>query len=353
MIGQMQRELEIDGRIVGLQRPTFIVAELGINHNGDIDLALEMVKKAKSCGVDAVKFQTYSLHKWICKSAMSGEYVYPNTGEIVPYYELFKRCSLDKRGLRSIKDACEKEGILFFSSVFDNDSVDMLCELDVSVFKIASSDLDNYPLIRYIASKKRPVFLSTGMGSLGEVEKALSVLEREENFKCVLLHCVSSYPTAYKDVNLKAINTLYGAFKVPVGYSDHTLGLAVPLAASTMACVIEKHFTLDKDMFGPDQRLSADPAEMREFVSMVHIMEEAMGDGIKRPTPKEETNRKLFRRSLVAARDIPKGTALTPDMLFIKRPGSGIRPEDIDLIIGRKVLRDIDADSVLMYADLF
>lgn len=352
MVQRMQREIDIKGRIVGPGRPTFIVAELGINHNGDVDLALEMVKKAKSCGVDAAKLQTYNLDQWICKSAMSGEYIYPKTGEKISYYDLFKKCSLNKKGLRLIKDACEKEGIFFFSSVFDNESVDILYELDVSLFKIASSDLDNYPLIRYVAAKKRPVFLSTGMGTLGEVEKALDVLQREENFECVLLHCVSCYPAAHKEVNLKAIHTLYEAFKVPVGYSDHTVGIAVPLAASTMACTIEKHFTLDKDMFGPDQSLSADPKEMKEFVTMIRIMEEAMGDGIKSTTPNEERNRRLYRRSVVAARDIPKGTSLTPDMVVIKRPGSGIRPEDIDLIIGRKVLKDIAADSVLLYEDV-
>jgi len=225
----------------------------------------------------------------------------------------------------------------------------LLCELDVSVFKIGSGEITNFPLLRYIAKKGKPIILSTGMSTLGEVEEALNIIRSEGVEDIILLHCVSNYPAKIEDVNLRAMETLWQAFKVPVGFSDHTLGIIVPIAAVVLgAFVIEKHFTLDKNLPGPDHKASLEPDELKKMINAVRSVEKALGDGIKRPTGKEKEIKKVVRRGIVAKVDILEGTIITEDMLDVKRPGTGIEPKYMDIIVGRKTKEDIKKDELIL-----
>jgi sialic acid synthase SpsE len=246
-----------------------------------------------------------------------------------------------------------KRKIFFLSSPFDKTSVDLLHELGITAFKIPSGEITNFPLLKYIAQKKKPIILSTGMSTLDEVEDALAIIRNEGVEDIVLLHCVSCYPAANEDINLRAMDTLRQAFKLPVGLSDHTLGITIPVAAVALqACVIEKHFTLDKNLPGPDHRASLGPDELKQMVKAIREVEEAMGNGIKRFTMAEKEVRKVVRRSVVAKTDISRGTVITEEMLDAKRPGIGIEPKYIDMLIGRKARKDIKRSQLITFAEV-
>ena len=320
---------------------TFIIAEAGVNHHGDLDIAKEMVDRAFEAGADAIKFQTFKAENLVSKSRDERQ------------YKLLKELELSYINHQTLYGHCKNVGIHFLSSPFDDVTADFLDELDVGMFKIASGELNNLPLLEHIAKKNKPILLSTGMSHLSEVEQALHAIQRHNDKLIVLLHCVSNYPAAPEDVNLRAMETMELAFHLPVGYSDHTLGIEVPIAAVSLgATVIEKHFTLDSSLKGADHALSLDPDMFAKMVMAIRNVEVALGDGLKKPAPKELAVRESARKSLVAKIDIPEGTVLTVDMVTSKRPGKGIPPTHLELLLGKTLLKDVQIDEPLHW-DMF
>ena len=335
-------------RYIGGEEPCFIIAEAGINHNGSVDLAKELIAVAKDAGADAVKFQTFTTDGLLSKNIVVPKHV----GSRESLFETIKELELSEEEHYELSEYCNQKGIIFMSTPLDIKSVDLLDDIGVPVFKIASCDLDNLPLLKYIAKKRRPIILSTGMGTISEVGEAVEVIQSNGNDDMILLHCVSAYPPKAEDVNLRAINTLRDAFKLPVGYSDHTIGITIPLAAVAMgAKVIEKHFTLDKTMEGPDHAVSADPVDLKSLVSGIRELEKSFGTGVKAPSKDEIEMKKAFRKSIVAALNIKKGETITPKMLSIKRPGRGISPKYFDFIVGKTAKMDIKSDDLITMAD--
>lgn len=337
---------------------TFIIAEAGVNHNGNMDTAIKLIDMAKRAGADAIKFQTFKSERLVTCSTPKAKYQKANTGSNESQLEMLKRLELTSDNFKRLFSYCRKKNIIFMSTPFDEKSADMLDRLGMGIFKIPSGEITNKPLIQHIAGKNKPVILSTGMSYLGEVEKAVRWIyeiwnKSGFNQQLTLLHCVSNYPAHAADVNLYAMNTLKAAFGLSVGYSDHTQGIEIPIAAVAMgAKVIEKHFTLDKNMKGPDHKASLEPNELKAMVKAIRNVEKAMGDGIKRPTEKEDETRIIARRSLVAKRDIKKGDVINSGDIIIKRPGSGILPEFKETIRGMKASKNIIADSVIKWGDL-
>ena len=327
-----------------------IIAEAGVNHNGSIDLAKRMIDKAVDAGVDYVKFQTFKAEKLVSIYAEKADYQKETTNVNESQFEMIKKLELDITSHKNLIKYCNKKGIRFLSTPFDNDSIDLLFDLGVDLFKIGSGELTNFPYLRKIATKCLPVILSTGMSNLSEVEQALEVLldnglKREQ---ITLLHANTEYPTPFNDVNLKAMLTLKEAFKVNVGYSDHTLGIEVPIAAISLgATVIEKHFTLDKTMEGPDHKASLEPYELKAMVKAIRNIEKALGDGIKQPSASEKKNIPIARKSIIAACEIKKGEKLTEDNITTKRPGTGISPMRWNELLGRTASRDFTNDDLI------
>lgn len=336
---------------MNLQKGVFIIAEAGVNHNGNIDIAKRLVDAAVKAGADAVKFQTFVPEELVTREADRAAYQQINMpGRQETQLEMIRRLALGYEQFCELKAYCDEAGIVFLSTPFDYYSADFLDDLGVPIFKIASGELVNYPFLRYLAAKKKPLLLSTGMATLGEVEEALEVVQCAGGNEITLLHCISNYPASYDEVNLRAMLTLEHAFGLPVGYSDHTEGIEIAVAAVALgACVIEKHFTLDRHMEGPDHKASLEPDELAAMVRAIRNVEKAMGDGRKRPTVSEKEIMKVARRSLVASRDIKAGEIITEDKLAVKRPGTGIPPKMWDLIIGRRARVDIPADTVLTW----
>lgn len=333
-----------------------IIAEAGVNHNGSIETAKQLIDVAAEAGVDYVKFQTFKTEKLVAKTAQMAEYQKRNlVSKEQSQFEMIKKLELDLEMHHVLIDHCKARSVAFLSTAFDLDSIDLLDELGVDVFKIPSGEITNKPYLKKIASKGKPIILSTGMATLGEVEDALGVLYQQgvDRRDVVVLHCNTEYPTPMADVNLRAMNTLADAFKVQVGYSDHTLGIEVPIAAVARGAVcIEKHFTLDRTMPGPDHLASLEPKELIEMVSCIRHIEQALGSGIKQPSPSERKNIPIARKSIHTSRAIKAGEVLTAADLIMKRPGHGISPMDIDVIIGAEVTRDIAADTILIKGDL-
>jgi len=343
--------MKIGNCTVGTGACCFIIAEAGVNHNGDISLARKLIDVAREAGADAVKFQTFKADNVVTKSAAKARYQKETTGAAESQFEMIKGLELTAKDFAALSVHARKKGIIFLSSPFDKLSVDLLDGLGVPAFKIPSGEITNFPLLKHIARKKKPLILSTGMSTLGEIEEALEVIRKERVEEIILLHCVSCYPAAIGDVNLKAMDTLRYAFGLPVGLSDHTVGITVPVAAVARgACVIEKHFTLDKDLPGPDHRVSLAADELKELVSVIRDVEKALGDGMKIPGVEEEENKKVARRSLVARIDIPEGAIISEEMLDIKRPGAGIEPKYIGIIAGRKAKKDIKSGELVTFA---
>lgn len=343
------RKVRIGNQWVGDGEPCFIIAEAGVNHNGDLQLAHRLIDVAYHAGVDAVKFQSFITEELVTPEAPKADYQVETTGEPGRQYEMLKALELNAKEQAELKYHCEQVGILYLCTPYDNTSIDILDGMGVVAFKIASTDCTNVPFLRYMADKGRPVILSTGMAALGEVEQAFNTLrDGGLDGKIVILHCISEYPVRVEEVNLRAIRAMEQAFGCPVGFSDHTQGVgASPWAVAVGACVVEKHFTLDRNMVGPDHRASLEPAELANLVRTVRDVEAALGDGVKRPMPSELANRPLMRKSLVARRQIRAGETITSEDITSKRPESGLAPTWFDRVVGKRAAVDIDKDGVL------
>ena len=341
--------VSVDHKIIGEGSPVFIIAEAGCNHNGDLDLAKILVDIAVESGADAVKFQTFIADQLVTPYAAKADYQKKNTGnEKESQCAMLKKLELPYEAFKTLKTYCEQNGIIFLSTPFDYASAVFLDELKVSAFKIASGDITNLPFLAFISSKGKPVILSTGMSTLKEVHKAQETLTEKQEIPLVLLHCTSEYPAPPKDINLHAMQTLNNTFKVPVGLSDHTLGIEVSLAAVALgAKVIEKHITLDKKLPGPDHKASLEPSELQSLVKSIRTIEKALGDGVKKPSPSEIKTRSIARKSIVTATRIKKGQLLSENNLTVKRPGNGISPAEWHKVIGKKTLRDFDKDELI------
>lgn len=328
----------------------FIIAEAGVNHNGSCDLAKKLIDVATEVGADAVKFQTFNVELLSCKYAQKAEYQKITTDKSETQFEMLQKLELDAHTHRELANYCKERHIIFLSSPFDLTSIDLLDELGLEIFKIPSGEIVNLPYLRKIGRLNKKIIISSGMADLGEIEDALNVLissgTQRENI--TVLHCNSGYPTPMEDVNLMAMLTIKNAFKINVGYSDHTLGIEVPIAAVALgATVIEKHFTLDKNMKGPDHKVSLAPDELREMVKIIRNIEIAIGDGIKRPSPSELKNRKIGRKSIVASKEIKKGEFFTQENITTKRPGNGISPMKWDEIIGQISKKNFTTDEAI------
>ncbi len=329
---------------------TLIIAEAGVNHNGDLDLACQLVDVAAQAGADLVKFQTFNADRLVTRSAGKASYQAAATGADENQYEMLKRLELSETHHRALIAHCASRGIGFFSTGFDIPAVKLLVGFGANRFKVPSGEITNLPYLRYIGGLGKPVILSTGMATLGEIEAALAALRaagtRSEDL--TVLHCSTDYPTPARDVNLRAMLSIGQAFGVKVGYSDHTNGIEVAIAAVALgACVIEKHFTISRSLPGPDHKASLEPAELAAMVRAIRNIELALGDGIKQPSANEEKNRPIARKSLVAACTIRAGEPFTAENLAIKRPGTGISPMAWDAYIGRPSPRDYAADELL------
>jgi len=343
------KPVQIGDRLVGPGEPCFIIAEAGVNHNGDMRLAHQLIDAAAEAGADAVKFQSFVTEEIITPDAPKAAYQVETTGESGSQYEMLKALELSSDQQAELKAHCEQSGILYLCTPYETMSVDMLDRMGVDASKIASADITNIPFLRYVANKGRPVILSTGMATLCEVEQAVDTLRNGGlNDKIVLLHCTTQYPAPLNEANLRAISTMQRAFGCPVGFSDHTPGVgASPWAVAVGACMIEKHFTLDRNMPGPDHRASLEPNELAALVRAVHDVEAALGDGVKRPMPSELPNKPRMRKSLVARRTIHAGDTITPDVLTCKRPGDGLAPMWFDRVAGRRAAVEIPMNGVL------
>ena len=328
---------------------TFIIAEAGVNHNGSLELAKKMIDAAVEIGADAVKFQTFKAEKVISRYAPKAEYQKKTTTADESQLEMVKKLELDAAAHQTLINYCKKKNIRFLSTPFDLESIDLLNELGLDIFKVPSSEITNLPYLRKIGALKKEIILSTGMADLGEIEDALDVLAGAgTKLKDItVLHCNTEYPTPFEDVNLKAMLTIKAAFPgIQVGYSDHTPGIEVPIAAVALgARVIEKHFTLDRNMEGPDHRASLEPDELESMVHAIRNIEKALGNGIKKPSPSELKNKPIARKSIVAARDISKGGLFTEENLTVKRPGTGISPMRWDEVIGQVAQEDYEKDE--------
>jgi len=329
---------------------TIIIAEAGVNHNGSIEIAKKMIDVAFDAKVDYVKFQTFKAEKLVSVNAKKANYQKETTDANESQLEMIKKLELDITAHKKIINYCNEKAISFISTPFDLESIDLLYKLGVDLFKIGSGEITNYPYLKKIAEKKLSVILSTGMSTLSDVEQALNILLENglTRDKITLLHANTEYPTSYEDVNLKAMLTLKEAFKTKVGYSDHTSGIEVPIAAVAMgASVIEKHFTLDKNMPGPDHKASLEPKELEEMVKSIRNIEIALGDGIKKPSKSEKKNMAIARKSIVAQEFINKGEEFTEKNITTKRPGNGISPMRWNEILGRKAIKNFKPDDLI------
>ena len=329
-------------------KSVYIIAEAGVNHNGDINLALELANFAKKSGADCIKFQTFIAENLVTKNAIKADYQKLSTDESQSQLEMLKGLELSKKDFAQIKKYCEEIRIDFLSTPFDLDSIHFLCDLGIKQWKIPSGEITNLPYLIKIASTKLPVILSTGMSTLEEVEEAVIILKKYGTEKLTLLHCTTEYPTPYVDVNLKAMMTMHRKFNLPVGYSDHTMGIEIPIAAVAMgATIIEKHFTLDRNMDGPDQKASLEPDELKTMISAIHNVETALGDGIKQPADSEMKNIEIARKSIIAKKKIIKGELLTEENLTVKRPGDGVSPMKWFEVLGKTALKDFEEDELI------
>ncbi|MDU2360220.1 MAG: N-acetylneuraminate synthase [Campylobacter concisus] len=328
----------------------FIVAEAGVNHNGDINLAKKLIDIAAKAGADAVKFQTFKTELCVSKNAKKASYQEENTGKEESQFDMIKKLELNENMHKELIAYCKQKNITFLSTPFDSDSIKLLDELGLSTFKIPSGEITNLPYLRQIGGLNKKIILSTGMANLGEVEAAIDVLvksgTKRENIS--LLHANTQYPTPMEDVNLKAMITLKNAFGLEVGYSDHTLGIEVDIAAVAMgAKIIEKHFTLDKNMPGPDHKASLEPGELSAMVRAIRNIELALGDGLKHFSKSESENIKIARKSIVAKCDIKKGEIFSEQNICVKRPGDGINPMRWDEVIGQISQKDYKKDELI------
>lgn len=330
--------------------PVLIIAEAGVNHNGDMALAKQLIDVAAEAGADLVKFQTFNADRLVTHSATKADYQRQTTAADESQYAMLRRLELSPEEHKELIAHCRERGIGFFSTGFDIKSIDLLVGLGQERFKIPSGELTNLPYLRHIGRLGKDVILSTGMANLGEVEAAIDALEAAgtPRNRITVLHCTTEYPTPMREVNLRAMQSMRKAFDIRVGYSDHTQGIEVAIAAVALgATVIEKHFTVDRNLPGPDHKASLEPNELAEMVKSIRGIEQALGDGIKRPSPSEARNKPIARKSLVAARPIRAGEPFTPENTSVKRPGTGISPMRWDEIIGKTAPRGFDVDELI------
>lgn len=328
----------------------FVIAEAGVNHNGSIELAKKLIDVASESGADAVKFQTFKAENLVSKNAQKADYQKQTTDKNESQFDMIKKLELDVNTHKELMAYCKSKNIMFLSTPFDHDSIDLLSDLELEIFKIPSGEITNLPYLRHIGKLDKKVILSTGMTDIGEIEDALDVLiaagTKKENI--TVLHANTMYPTPMEDVNLKAMVTIGNTFDIAFGYSDHTLGIEVDIAAVAMgACCIEKHFTLDCKMEGPDHKASLEPDELKAMVKAIRNIELALGSSIKKPSKSEIPNMKIARKSIVAKVDIKKGELLSEDNLTIKRPGNGINPMRWDEIVGSIATKDYKEDELI------
>lgn len=329
---------------------TFIIAEAGVNHNGSLNLAKKLIDAAIKAGADAVKFQSFKTANLVSKYGQKAEYQKKTTGGSMTQLEMLKKLELSEKAQRELFNYCRKKKIIFISSPFDLDSIDFLDKLGLNIFKIPSGEITNLPYLKKIGRIGKKVIMSTGMADLGETEDALNILIKSgiQKEDITVLHCNTEYPTPIKDVNLSAMLTIKDALKVRVGYSDHTLGIEIPIAAASLGAeVIEKHLTLDKTMTGPDHQASLEPKEFEVMVKAIRSIEKALGKGIKVPSLSEAKNKDIARKSIVAAKNIKEGDAFTNRNITVKRPGTGISPMEWDRIIGRRAIKDFNIDDLI------
>lgn len=333
--------------------PVLIIAEIGVNHNGRMELARNLIERAVECGADAVKFQAFISERMIVSGTPKVFYQTRATSANEDQDTMLKRFQFSAVQLKELKQYAEMKGVLFLCSVFDQESAFQLNELGIGVFKIPSGELTNLPLIKQVASYGKPMFISTGMADLGEVDAAVQAAQKEGNRQLMLMHCVSQYPAPFDSLNLKVIQTLSQAFHVPVGFSDHSQGVtAAMLSIACGARAVEKHFTLNRCLEGPDHQASLEPEEFKRLAQVIRDAEKALGDGCKIISSGEMAIRSLTRKSIVTAADILQGTVLTSNHIDFKRPGNGISPALIDDVLGRRTVRVLPKDTILQWTDL-
>lgn len=329
---------------------TLIIAEAGVNHNGDIEIAKKLIDAASEAGADYVKFQTFKAEKLVNKNAEKAEYQKENSGATESQFEMLKKLEIDEEAHLILQNYCKVRNIKFLSTAFDLDSIYLLQKLDIDLFKIPSGEITNYPYIQKIGLQNKPIIISSGMSTLEDIQAALETLIEVgvDKNNVTILHCSTEYPTPFQNVNLTAMNTIKDTFDVKVGYSDHTLGIEIPIAAVAMgATVIEKHFTLDKTMEGPDHKASLEPNELKQMVTSIRNIEKSFGNGEKIPSETEIKNLQVSRKSIHAKCDIKIGDIFSDDNLIAKRPGTGVSPMKWKDIIGTTANKNYKADDIL------
>ena len=340
----------IGNKKIGLGEPCFIIAEAGVNHNGDPALAKKLIDIAAEAEADAVKFQTFRAEHLVTRDADKAEYQKTTIKSDESQFEMLKTLEFSDEIYQELFSYAKKRGILFLSTPFDSESADLLDRIGVSAFKISSGDLTNLPLLSHIVTKNKPVILSTGMACLGEIEVTVNHLKKQGLRDLVLLHCTTSYPAPLDAVNLRVMKTLQNAFGFPVGYSDHTKGINIASAAVALgACIIEKHFTIDRSLPGPDHKASLEPPELKEMIRNIRELEIALGDGIRVISSEECDIKKIATKSLVSKCTIYAGEPISTQSIMVKRPGTGIEPKYFDQVLGKKAKQDIKKDRVITW----
>jgi len=344
----VNKVVRIGKSLIGRGYPVFVIAEAGVNHNGDLGLATELIDVAISAGANAVKFQTFNADAIAATDAPKAEYQLATTTPGQSQLEMLRKLELSRDAHFTLKAYCDKRGMTFLSTPFDEPSVELLEGLSVPAYKVSSGDLTNLPLIEQVSRTGKPVIISTGMSTLEEVGTAVKTAQSVGCNELILLHCVSNYPATPNEVNLRAMRTMEQEFAVPVGFSDHTEGIAISLAAVALgAAIIEKHFTLNRNLPGPDHQASLEPMELATLVKEIRSVEDSLGDGCKKPTPAEIETAKVARRSIMAGISLKAGTVLRRDLLVLKRPGTGLPPSMVESLIGRRIRIDIPAGTMI------
>lgn len=346
------KNIKIGNKIIGEDHPCFIIAEAGVNHNGDLNIAKKLVDIAAEANADAVKFQTFKAEGVVTTNTEVAEYIKNNLGKSVNQLKLLKSLELDFNDFKTIKNYCDERGIIFLSTPHSFDAIDFLEDL-IPAYKFGSGDLNNFPALKHAAKKNKPMILGTGMAYMKEVKEAVEIIKAAGNDQIILLHCTTNYPCSLDDVNLRAMLSMKKETNCLVGYSDHTIGILVPIIAVSLgACVIEKHITLDKNLLGPDHKASIEPDELKELVKSIRAVEKSFGSFEKLPVESEKKILEVARKSIVAVKDIPKGTIITENMLTLKRPGTGLEPRYWDEIIGKKAIRIIHKDEMIDFSKI-
>ncbi|MEK9182969.1 MAG: N-acetylneuraminate synthase [Patescibacteria group bacterium] len=349
----MIKKIKIGSKFIGKNQPVFIIAEAGVNHNGRLDLALKLVDAAVAAGADAVKFQTFKAGQVVIETGKMAAYQKKNLGKEESQLAMLKKLELKEKFYKPIIKRCKEKGIIFLSTPHGGfESVDFLQKLGVPAFKFGSGDLTNLPVLQYAARLQKTMILGTGMATMKEVKEAVACIKKAGNEKIIILHCTTNYPCPFDEVNLSAMVMMMKKLGVLVGYSDHTLGTQVPIMAATLgACVLEKHFTLDKNMAGPDQVASAEPAELKKIIENVRKVKIVLGSAIKEPNKSEVPLIKIARKSLVTIKNIKKGEKFTRENIGIKRPGNGLSPKLFSLIIGQKAKKNLLSSAMIKIGD--